>query len=92
MILQETHKLVELLRENMTLRAEMDAMVNILDVAQMTGYVPNEWRSILKEQRKMAPYKRIAEQFEPLIKHIEQSDEVNWDEFLSTIPAAQLVD
>ncbi|HTY85456.1 MAG TPA: hypothetical protein VMB19_14630 [Silvibacterium sp.] len=92
MILQETHKLAELLRENMTLRAEMDAMVNILDVAQVTGYVPNEWRSILKEQRKMTTYKKISEQAEPLIKHIEQAGDVNWDELLSNIPAAQLVD
>ena len=92
-MIQQSHKLVELLRENMRLRAEIEALVNILDVTEMTGQLPADWRSDLKERRQTGPYRNISEQYEPLLKEIEESgDEVNWDKILLSIPAAQLVE
>jgi len=88
---QLARRLAELLRENMTLRADNNALANMLNVAELTGEVPVDWRSMLEETRKTHMYRNLAEAFEPLLHHIEQTcDETAIEKLLQEIPPAQL--
>ena len=88
---QLTRRLTELLRENMTLRADNNALANMLNVAELTGEVPVDWRSTLEERRKTNMYRNLAEAYEPLLHHIEQTcDEAVIEKLLQDIPPAQL--
>jgi hypothetical protein len=88
---REKHNLIALLREVMILRAETSALANILDVAEETGKVPVNWRSILKETRSTHVYRNVSEQHERLFQHIEQtSDDAAIEEMLRSISAPQL--
>jgi len=88
---QLTRRLTELLRENMTLRADNNALANMLNVAELTGEVPVDWRSILEETRKTHVYRNFAEAYEPLLHRIEQTcDEAVIEKLLQDISHAQL--
>ena len=88
---EEKHNLIELLREVMILRAETSALANILDVAEETGKVPVNWRSILKETRSTHVYRNVSEQYKHLFQHIEQAcDDAEIEELLRRIAAPQL--
>jgi len=62
--------LVDLLQENMVLRAEVASLAELLDVAQEIGEVPADWRSLLKDARQTQKYLNIAEQYESLFKKL----------------------
>lgn len=63
--------LVELLQENMLLRAEVASLAEILDVAEETSQAPDDWRSLLREARQTKKYRDIAGQYQSLFMELE---------------------
>ena len=68
---EKATSLVDLLQENMLLRAEIASLAEILDVAAETSQVPSDWRSILREARQTKKYRDVAEQYQSLFLELE---------------------
>ena len=84
--------LVDLLQENMVLRAEVASLAELLDVAQEIGEVPADWRSLLKDARQTQKYLNIAEQYESLFKKLRDvSDKSELETLLEEVEPAILI-
>ena len=89
---QKTYGLVELLKENMLLRAEVASLTEILTIAETTGQLSADWRVLLKEARQTQAYRDVAEQYDTLFKQIEDvADTTGIDDLLQAVPFAELV-
>ena len=62
--------LVELIRENMRLRAELDALVRILEARELTGEFSGDWRDLLRTARGTHPYKNIEHRYDNVIAKV----------------------
>ena len=92
MQLQKTSGLVDLLKENMVLRAEVEALMEILRVAEMTEQVPMDWRALLKETRQTKRYRDAAQQYDSVFRQVENSaNKMEIDELLQIIPLMELM-
>jgi len=92
MQLQKASGLVDLLKENMVLRAEVEALIEILRVAEMTEQVPTDWRALLKEARQTKAYRDVTEQYDQLFGLVENAaSRMEIDELLQGIPLTELV-
>jgi len=92
MQLQKTSGLVDLLKENMVLRAEVEALMEILRVAEMTEQVPMDWRALLKETRQTKRYRDAAQQYDSVFRQVENSaSKMEIDELLQIIPLMELM-
>ena len=77
---------VDLMKENMLLRAEIAALVRILESRELTGESTGDWRSLLKSARATTPYRRVAHQYDDLIHHIaETSTRAEIDQLLESV-------
>jgi hypothetical protein len=89
---QKTTPLVDLLRENMLLRAEVSSLAEILEVAEETGQLPADWRNLLRETRRTRTYLDIAGQYESLFRELENvTDRADIEERLETVELAKLI-
>jgi hypothetical protein len=77
---------VDLMKENMLLRAEISALVRILESRELTGDSSGNWRALLKSARTTTPYKRLAHRYDDLIQHIaETSTRSEIDQLLESV-------
>lgn len=65
--------LVDLLRENMTLRAEATALVRILEARELTGQLSGDWRALLKTARTTQPYLAVAQRYDDVIERVAEA-------------------
>lgn len=90
---QRSPGLTGLLKENMLLRAELASLAEVLNIAETTGQLSTDWRSLLREARKTKAYREIAERYDPLFKRIEDlGDTTGIDELLHAVPFAELIE
>ena len=89
---EQSRKFIELLRENMMLRAEVWSLASILTYVETQGHLPIEgWLATLKEMRRTPEYRNISEQYESLFARVEQAADVNEAvRLLETMPSAQI--
>lgn len=88
---KRTHGLAALLSENMALRAEVFALIEILDAAENTGHVVSDWRKLLDEARQTRAYQAIAEQNRSIIDQVEEAtDKTAIIDLLEMIPMSEL--
>jgi hypothetical protein len=84
---QRSSGLVELLKENMVLRAEINALADILKVSDMTGQKPADWRALLRDARETMAYRDTAERYNPLFARLDDtSSRAEIDAVLQEIP------
>lgn len=89
---EKATSLVDLLQENMLLRAEVASLAEILDVAEETGQLPADWRSLLREARQTQTYRDVAGQYQSLFRELENvADRAGIEERLETVRLARLV-
>lgn len=62
--------LVELIRENMWLRAELAALVRILEARELTGEFSGDWRDLLRAARGTQPYKNTEHRYDGVIAKV----------------------
>ncbi len=70
---QRSSGLIELLKENMALRAEISALIDILKVSDLTGQRPAEWRATLNDVRRSRAYRDAVEQYDALLARLEDA-------------------
>lgn len=86
--MQQRHAsgLVDLIRENMRLRAELAALVRILEGRELTGEFSGDWRDLLRTARATQPYKNIEHGYDDLIAKVsEVSTRTEIDRLLESI-------
>lgn len=84
---QRASGLIELLKENMELRAEVKALIDILKVSDLTGQRPAEWRATLNDARHSKAYREAVERYHPLFARLDSAttrEEI--DSLLQKIP------
>lgn len=90
---EKATSLVDLLQENMLLRAEVASLAEILDVAEETSQVPADWRSLLREARQTKKYRDVAGQYQSLFTELENiADRAGIEERLESVQPAILVE
>lgn len=62
--------LVELIRENMRLRAEVAALIRILEARELTGEFSGDWRALLRTARSTQPYNGILHRYDDVIEQV----------------------
>ena len=78
--------LVDLIRENMRLRAELAALVRILEARELTGEFSGDWRDLLRTTRATQPYKNIEQRYDDVIARVsELSTRAEIDRLLESI-------
>lgn len=60
----ETSGLINLLKENMKLRAEVTTLVDILRASELTERVPDDWYARLKLARSTERYQSIVREYD----------------------------
>ncbi|HTV04181.1 MAG TPA: hypothetical protein VME86_02355 [Acidobacteriaceae bacterium] len=89
---QNTSGLVELLKENMALRAENEALADILKVSDLTGERPVDWRAILKDARQSKAYRDMVERYDPVFSQLDDAvSRAEIDMLLQSIPLREPV-
>lgn len=84
---QQSSGLIELLKENMVLRAEINALAEILKVSDMTGQKPADWRALLRNARETRAYRDTAERYDLLFTQLDDtSSRPEIDAVLQEIP------
>jgi hypothetical protein len=86
--MQQRHAsgVVDLLRENMHLRAELAALVRILEARELTGEFSGSWRNLLKTARSTQPYRSLAHRYDDLIERVsETSTRAQMDHLLESV-------
>lgn len=77
---------VDLLRENMVLRAELEALAGILDGGELTGQLSSDWRTLLKNQRTTQIYRATVQQYDDVIRQVsEASSRAEIDRLLGSV-------
>lgn len=64
--------LVDLIRENMRLRAELAAVVRILEARELTGEFSGDWRDLLRTARATHPYKNTEHRYDDVIAKVSE--------------------
>ena len=59
---------LDLLRENMTLRADVAALVRILEARELTGEFTGDWRALLKTARATEIYQASIYRYDDVIE------------------------
>lgn len=78
--------LVELIRENMRLRAELAALVRLLEARELTGEFSGDWRELLRTARGTQPYKNTVHRYDDVIAKVsEVSTRADIDRLLESI-------
>ena len=60
--------LVDLLQENIVLRADLTALIGILEARELTGQISGDWRVVLQTIRKTQAYQSILHRYDHLLE------------------------
>lgn len=78
--------LVDLLHENMVLRAEVEALVGILRTRELTGQIAGDWFDVLKTERKTQSYQGVVHRYDDVIAQVaEVSTRADVDRVLESV-------
>lgn len=78
--------LVDLLRENMTLRAEAAALMRILEARELAGEFAGDWRALLKTARTTEPYRATVHRYDDVIQKVgEATSRADVDRVLESV-------
>ena len=84
---QRSSGLIELLKENVALRAEVEALIDILKVSDLTGQRPAEWRATLRDARQSKAYRDAVERYHALFARLDDAGtRAEIDALLQKIP------
>lgn len=67
--------ITDLLRENMALRAEVEALTGILQARELTGRIASDWRDVLSTVRKTESYLATVHRYDDLIQRVSEAGE-----------------
>ena len=92
MNVEQSRKLIELLRAYMVLQAENRSLAAILEYVETQGHLPaGGWAASLEAMRDLPEYQNISEQYESLFRRVEQATDVTEAEhLLETIPITRI--
>lgn len=77
---------LDLLRENMALRAEAAALVRILEARELTGEFTGDWRALLRTTRSTEPYLATIHRYDNEIERAgEASSRQEMDRVLESV-------
>lgn len=85
--------LIDLLKENMVLRAENGTLTDILKVSDLTGERPVDWRATLRDARRGKEYRSLVGQYDSLFSRLEDATtRAEIDALLQQIPLRDLTE
>ena len=77
---------LDLLRENMSLRAEAAALVRILEARELTDEFAGDWRALLQSARTTEPYQATTHRYNDVLERVgEASSRADMDRLVESV-------
>lgn len=92
--MQERHAsgLVDLLQENVALRADLTALIGLLEARELTGQISADWRTVLQAIRKTQSYQNILHRYDHVLERAaEASTRADIDHMLESVELLELL-